>query len=123
MTFDTNIVIAYLSGEASVLKQATIWREQGINFFLPIIAEAEVLSFSALTAEDIVRAERFLAENFISIPMDRSMARETANIRRRYRLKLPDASIAATALTTQTQLVTRDLRDFRRVPKLHLLTI
>jgi predicted nucleic acid-binding protein len=123
MTLDTNIVIAYLSGEASVLKQTTIWRERGINFFLPIIAEAEVLSFSALTAEDIVRAERFLAENFISIPMDRSMARKTASIRRLYRLKLPDAPIAATALTTQTQLVTRNLKDFRRVPSLRLLTM
>lgn len=123
MTFDSNVVIAYLGGEPSVLKQTKIWREKGTSFFLPIIVEAEVLSCSALTAEDIVRTEKFLVENFISIPMGRETARKAASLRRLYRLKLPDAFIAATALMTRTQLVTRNVKDFRKVAGLHIQII
>jgi len=40
---------------------------------------------------------------------------KTIEIRRAYNLKIPDAVIAATALTYQFTLVTRNTKDFTRI--------
>lgn len=42
-------------------------------------------------------------------------------IRRNYRLKLPDAVIAATALHLGLPLITRNVKDFKDIPELKLL--
>lgn len=123
MTLDTNIVIAYLDGEIAVMDQATKWRKEGNNFFLPVMVEAEVLSFPGMTPVELARAAQFMTENFILIPMDRWLARIAATFRREHTLKLPDATIAATACVTKTPLVTRNVKDFRKVPGIRLLTI
>ncbi len=123
MTLDANIVIAYLNGDPIVIEQIVRWRKEGVTLFLSAAAEAEVLSFPALTATELQTTEHFLIENFISIPIDRSLARHAAALRRMLKIKLWDASIAATALVTHTPLVTRNVKDFRKVPGIRLMTI
>ncbi len=123
MTLDSNIVIAYLNGEQTVMDQMTEWRKEGNNFFLPVMVEAEVLSFSGMTPVELARAEKFMMENFILIPLDRWLVRIAAAFRREHKLKLPDATIAASAFITKTPLVTRNVKDFRKIPGIRLLTI
>jgi hypothetical protein len=60
----------------------------------------------------------FLEDSFTSMAFDRAIARITADIRRTATIKLPDAAIAATALYTHTPVVTRNQRDFKRIPSL-----
>ncbi len=123
MTVDTNILIGYLGGDALVVDAIKHWREKGIPLFLPAIAEAETLAFSNLTPDERKLIEKFLEENFIFVPFDRSVARIAARLRRETKLKFPDAAIAATALFTHTPLVTRNIKDFRRIPELQILAI
>lgn len=52
--------------------------------------------------------------------LDREVAEQAGRIRRGIRIKLPDALIAATALVTRRELVTRNARDFRKVKGLRL---
>ena len=94
---------------------------RGKTFFLSTVAETEVLSFSQWSDAERRDTEVFLAENFFSIAFDRMLARIAAGIRRTAKIKFPDAAIAATALSTHTPLVTRNLRDFKKIP--HLETI
>ena len=123
MILDTNIPIAYLAGEESVIRQIIEWREQGVTLYLPSVAETEVLSFSKWNAGERSWAEKFLAENFLSIPFDRTLARYAGKIRAENRLKFPDAAIAAVALHSNLPLVTRNVRDFRKITNLTIVTI
>lgn len=123
VTIDANIIIAFLTGEFAVVETLTQWRRDGVPLFLSSIAEAEVLAFPAMTRLERERTIRFLEENFVSVPFDRSIARLAADIRSRFRIRLPDAAIAATAMATHTSVVTRNTKDFRRVEFLDLVNI
>lgn len=123
MTLDTNILIAYLAGDATVVEALSEWRREGKPLLLPTVVESELLSFSAWSADERRATEEFLEENFTSIPFDRATARIAAEIRRDSRIKFPDAAIAATALSTHTPLITRNQRDFKRIANLRIVTL
>lgn len=123
MTLDANIVIAYLDGDPHVIETLSRWKEEGRSLIVATVAEAEVLSFSGWTTEECEDATRFLEEHFTSLPFDRAVARIAAEIRRKTKIKFPDAAIAATALFSHTPLVTRNVRDFKKVPSLEILSL
>lgn len=123
MTIDANIIIAYVGGDNSVIEALSRWREEGRPLFLSTVVETEVLSFAKWTAEEHQDTEEFLSVNFTSVGFDRNLARAAAAIRRSVRINLPDAAIAATALYTGTPLVTRNVKDFRNIVGLKVLTI
>ena len=113
MTIDTNIIIAYLSGDEKVVKTLHSLRKSGNVIFLPTIVEAETLAFSNITRKERRYIEKFLEENFTSIPFDRLVARIASNIRVETKIKFPDAVIAATAIFTHSPLITRDKKHFK----------
>lgn len=57
-------------------------------------------------------AHQLMHDYFTILFIDNEIAAIAAAIRRRYRLKLPDAIIWATAQARQTLLVTRNSKDF-----------
>ena len=116
MILDTNILIAYLSKEAAVVDQLTEWRQESKILLLPSLVEAEILSFSKLLPKEIKTIQNFLEENFIFISCDRSIARGAAAFRRVTKVGIADAIIAATAAHFRIPLVTRNVRDFYRLP-------
>lgn len=123
LLLDANIVIAYLAGEETVVEKLSEWRKRGFTLFLSSVAEAEVFSFSRWTLEERRYTEEFIAENFISIPFDRVLARLAGEIRMQYGIKFPDAAIAATALQKMMPLVTRNTKDFKKVAHLNIVTV
>ena len=123
MTIDANIIIAYLAGEEAVVRTLSGWKEMGIPLILPAVVETEVLSFATFEDEDRARTERFLESEFLFVPVDRSLARLAARIRRARRIKTPDSIVAATAIVSGTSLVTRNAKDFKDIDGLHVVTL
>lgn len=124
LTLDTNILIGYLGGEEKIIAQIKEWRRNGAVLFVSSITECELLSYPKLTAGEKEKIENFLKENFVLMPFDSLLARYAAAIRRTVTsLKLPDAAIVALALKMGAGLVTRNARDFRKIPDLSLLII
>lgn len=123
ITIDANIIIAYLTGDEKIVKALSGWKQAGVPLFLSSIVEAEILSFAQWSDEERRNAELFLEENFVPIQFDRAIARLAASLRRTGRIKLPDAAIAATALYTSSPLVTRNVRDFRKVVGLTIINL
>jgi len=121
MTLDTNILIAYLNGEAKVVETLSEWQGEGRLLLISTITIAEVLAFPALTPLDMDRTRRFL-QHFISVPFDKEVAETAALLARAHRLRIPDAAIAATAFLRRVPLVTRD-RQFRHIGGLAVLEI
>jgi hypothetical protein len=109
MVLDTNILIAYLGGDAGVVAAVRDWFSENVTLFISAVTYAEVLALPAAGTADLAIMQMFL-DSFVLIPLDRTIAEETAAIRRRHKLKFPDAAILATALYTKSILVTRDKR-------------
>jgi predicted nucleic acid-binding protein len=78
-----------------------------LKFLNNSITEIELLSFPRITEEQEARIKRFLAELEIVL-LTEEIKRKTIEFRRRANIKLPDSIIAATSITTNATLVTRD---------------
>lgn len=123
MLIDTNVLVAYFANERTVVDTLSEWSSEGKPLFTSPIIEAELLTFSSWDEKARECAKEYLANNYISIPFDTTLAWTTADIRRETKLKLPDAVIAATAKKYGVPVVTRNVKDFRRVHNLHIITI
>jgi tRNA(fMet)-specific endonuclease VapC len=112
---DTNAIIALLKGDSSLIKllQDTHWL--GIS----IISQIEFQAFSGLTEADIELFHRFLQRVEVINLSDEneSLIEQIIIIRQQYRLKLPDAIIAAMAKQNSAKLITRD-RVFDKITDL-----
>lgn len=97
---DTNVVIYLLGGR---LRHSL---PQG-DFGVSVITEIELLSYPALSQADEEVARGFLDE-VTRHPLTDSIRDRTIALRRQYRLKLPDALIAATALDAGASLLSND---------------
>jgi len=116
---DTNILIDYLRGDPAanrLLQDVESGRAQAT---VSVITECEVLASPVLTPHDERQVLRLLAV-LPSVAVTSHIARLGAQLRRRYRLTIADALIAATALRSHATLLTRNVKDFRAIKDLHL---
>ena len=121
MVLDTNILIAYLKGEPRVLATLEQWRLEGRALVVSSISFAEVLALPGLSGNEILVVTRFL-RSFLCIPFDERLAEKAARFARLYRLKIPDAAIAATAVDCGIRFVSRD-QGFRTVKEVSLVEV
>ena len=111
---DTNVVIELLGGVLPV--SGKDWLQDIIDqnlHALSVINEIEFLGFESTNAEMKVM-EAFTDASAI-LPLSDAIVQKTIELRKTYRIKLPDAIIAATALTHNLTLITRNTSDFRNI--------
>jgi tRNA(fMet)-specific endonuclease VapC len=112
---DTNAVVALLKGSATLvtLLQNADW--VGIS----IISQIEFLAFSGLSKDDRQLFEEFIKrlEVIDLLASNSLLIEQIIQIRLQYRVKLPDAIIASTALQAGASLVTAD-RELTKVTSL-----
>ena len=84
------------------------------------ISLTEVLGYRGITTEDGQLFEAMFAQLAMQ-PVSVSVLRKAAALRRVRRLKLGDAIIAATALETGSELITRNEQDFRGIDGLQIV--
>lgn len=106
--FDSNILIDFLQGNEAARQELNLYSVVAISR----ITWMEVLIGATTKAEETLRL-KLLAE-FETLELNAAVAREAVELRRRRRLKLPDAIILASARVAQAILVTRNHRDFSR---------
>jgi hypothetical protein len=79
------------------------------DYFLSVISEIELLSFPDLTAQQ-EQALRDLLADLTIVTIDQGIRDAAIHLRREHRLRIPDAVIAATALTLGAELLTNDAK-------------
>ena len=106
LLLDTNAVIALLNGNATLQQMCSQAGWIGIS----IITELEFLSFTNLSTGDAALFQQFKSRvQVISLEeSNTTLVNTTIQIRQSHGLKLPDAIIAASALTEQAELVSND---------------
>jgi predicted nucleic acid-binding protein len=116
---DTNILIYYLAGSLDPEEKPTIDRILEESFSISIITRIELLGWKGHSPEGLIKA-RHLLDCARCISLTDTIAEKTIEIRNAASITLPDAVIAASALSLDAVLVTRNVRDFANVDGLML---
>ena len=112
---DTNALIYFLDGDSCMLPYATK------KFGFSIISEMELLLFSGITQEEEIGVKTLLSD-CKRFQLTEEVKDKTIEIRRKYKTKLPDAIVAATAIANDLPLISAD-KGFRQITELNLILI
>lgn len=111
---DTNICIYLLNGDA---KLANLLQDQSIH--ISFITEIELFAYHGNTTASVNILNAFI-NSVTVLDVTNDIKQKTIDIRKSYKLKLPDSIIAASALTKNLPFVTSD-KGFGKVSNLDLV--
>jgi predicted nucleic acid-binding protein len=103
---DSDVLIDYLQGLDKAKRELDRYAKREMS----IISWMEVMT-GADTAEEEKDSREFLS-TFTIHPLSVEIASEAVEIRKRFRIRLPDAIVWATARINGCLLVTRNTKDF-----------
>lgn len=113
---DTNTVLDYMGNKLPSNAKSLIAQIIDEEINLSVINKIELLGFSKVE-QDLID---FVTCSNIH-PMDNAVVDKTIEIRGLYRIKLPDAIIAATALINSLVLVLHNTKDFKGIESLRVV--
>lgn len=108
---DTNVIIYLLSGDQTL---AELINRRVV--YVSFITQLELLSYHALTSSEEETINSFLSDCVV-VDINNAIKKIAINLRKAYKLKLPDSIIMATALHFDLPLVTSD-SSFNQVEEL-----
>jgi predicted nucleic acid-binding protein len=111
---DTNIVLYLFSGDKTIADSLN-----GKNVFISFITELEILGYPDLTPEQLNEAKSFINDVSL-VDINSEIKKIVVELRRSYKIKLPDAIIAASAYYLNIPLFTAD-RNFSKLSELNIL--
>jgi predicted nucleic acid-binding protein len=103
---DSDVLLDFLDGHAAAAGEIARYRECCMS----IVSWMELMAGARTNADEDIR-RGFLA-HFRIVPLTTSVAEEAVALQRKYRLKLPDAIIWASAISENCLLVSRNTKDF-----------
>jgi tRNA(fMet)-specific endonuclease VapC len=114
---DTNIAIYFLDGNLTpsgiIFLQPLINQEINIS----VITKIELLGWNFPNSSKSEIHNEFVTQSNV-FPLDDEIVEKTIEIRRTYKIKLPDAIIAATSIVFDLTLISRNDKDFTLIPGL-----
>ncbi|MGZ3778083.1 MAG: type II toxin-antitoxin system VapC family toxin [Mucilaginibacter sp.] len=111
---DTNTIIDYLENK---LPENALSIIDGSVVNLSVISRIELLVWPKATQQQLDILNNFIQTSRVFLLSEEIILRTIA-IRREFRLKLPDAIIAATALVNNLSLLTHNTKDFEKINEL-----
>lgn len=119
--WDTNIAIYYLqqqfSSSAEKFIDSILIDDQPT---ISVITEIELLCWKTATVEDLQVLNNFINDAMV-VELEPAIKIKTAEIRKLHRIKLPDATIAATSLVYNFTLLSRNVVDFENIIGIKLI--
>lgn len=121
VVFDTMVVIKYINRKPGFIDLPTEYA--GYKRQISFITRMEVLAYPGISPAEKAQALTFLHDVHI-LPIDDDIIDAAIEIRRKYRSKLPDSIVAATALVYSSSLVTGDGHLMKRkIPGLPIIAV
>ena len=115
---DTNILIYHTKGSQAVSSfMSDLVAQRAFN--ISILTKIEFLGWEKHTPEGFQKCEQLVKLANI-YPVDEDIAEQAIGLRRRVKIKLADAVIAATALANNLKLATRNMEDYKAVKQLEI---
>lgn len=118
--YDTNIFIYFLDDSPDVKEYFKERFFSSNKTFTSRITRIELLSYPNLTEKDEVIIND-LFKVIELVPLSEELEELAIAFRKRHRLKIPDAVIAATAFQHSATLVTNNIKDFKNIPEIKIV--
>jgi len=117
---DTNIFIYFMQDvpEVESFFDDRITSESIVYY--SFITRLELLGLPQIIDEVTEKIDLFLDE-FYRIDYNLNIEEYVVKIRKDHKIKIPDSIIAASAIYTNSTLITRNVKDFRKIEGLELL--
>lgn len=114
---DTNTTIDYFG---LLLPAKTVKLISTIKSQSSVVTRIKLLASTYLTVEESLKFTEFINSSVVH-PLTEAVIQQTIYIRKNFRVKLPDSIIAATALTHNITLLTRNTADFKKILGLNVV--
>lgn len=118
---DTNVIIDYMGERFPDPVLDFIDNIINSTFFLSIINKIEFLGFQYLSSNEEKQFQSLIKASNIILLHD-GIVDETIALRKKYSIKLPDAIVAASAISIDAVLITGNITDFEKIATLKLLS-
>lgn len=112
---DTNVLLYVITGNSAVFDYINE------EFYISEITEIELLGNKGITDLQL-RYRSEIIDNCTVVSLSEYIKRITIQLKQSYKLKIPDAIIAATAIYLNIPLLTAD-KDFKKIKELDLVLI
>jgi len=116
---DTNILIYHTQGAEKTVDFITNLIAQN-SFNISALTKIEFLGWDKHTEEGYEKCRKLLETADVYV-VDQDIANKAIELKRRKKIKLADAVIAATALLNNLKLATRNTDDFKEIEGLEVL--
>lgn len=113
---DTNAVIDFSTDSLPLAGRQLMIQVLDDRPAISVIVEIELLGFPSVE-ESIIK---FVHRSDI-LPLDAPVIQQTILLRKKKKIKLPDALIAATAMMHNLKLITRNTKDFQKIKALEVV--
>ena len=113
---DTNIIIHLSYGELNT----SDFSSSGDRLCISAITYMEALGYPFKTIEDEAFV-RMLCNSFDLLNLTKPIIEKTIEIRKKTKIKLPDAIIASSALVNEAILVTTNVKDFKMIDGISII--
>lgn len=115
---DTNVVIDFSVNRLSEKGRNLVMECIDNDPCISIITKIELLGFSLVTQE----IKDFVKSSLI-VGLSDEIVDQTIALRKSYKIQLPDAIIASTAIVSDFVLLTRNFSDFKKVKSLSVMDL
>ena len=113
---DTNVVLDFMGRKLPVKSEVFLSKIIDDQINISAINKIELLGFS--NAEQNLIAFVSFAEIY---HIDDEIIDKTIELRKKHKIKLPDAIIAATAIVNDFILISHNFKDFQKITELHFI--
>lgn len=111
---DTNILLYFLKGNQDIVEILS-----GKDIVISFISELELLSFPKISKDSESIIKNFL-ENCTVVELNPTIKTFAIKCRRKWKLKLPDAIIVASAMYYKSPFITAD-KDFSKISNMEII--
>ncbi|MBU4360540.1 type II toxin-antitoxin system VapC family toxin, partial [Patescibacteria group bacterium] len=111
---DTNSILYYLKRQKNLSQHFVNIVEGSDLISLSVVTKIELFSYPGLQIDEENKIKEFI-NDFKVDDLENDIVDKTIEIRKKYKLKLPDAIISATALINNAILITHNKKCFEKV--------
>jgi len=113
---DTNVILDFMGGKLPTKSEDFLSKIIDEQINISVINKIELLGFS--------NAEQVLIDlvNFAAVyHINDEIIDKTIELRKKYKIKIPDAIIAATAVVNDLALISHNFKDFQKITELNFI--
>jgi predicted nucleic acid-binding protein len=115
---DTNTVIDFFNSKLPINAKELL---AGIEPAISVITRIELYASAKMPEKERLALDEFVNMATVYDHINKDVVAQTIVIRQHYKIKLPDAVIAATALVYDLMLITRNTKDFVNIQGLQTI--